>query len=92
MFELFSGKPRPPIFSEDQREILSSVKELNITWSTDSIVPITQYLLAYRKSQVTDIMSLHLYLIYIFICLAFTPLYTSFESKLTIRLYQPPGN
>ena len=47
-----SGKPRPPIFSGDQREILSSVKELNITWSTDSMTPITQYLLAYRKSQV----------------------------------------
>ena len=50
----FSGKPRPPIFSGDQREILSSVKQLNITWSTDSIVPITQYLLAYRKSQVMN--------------------------------------
>jgi len=52
-----TGKPRPPIFSEDQREILSSVKELNITWSTDSIVPITQYLLAYRKSQTGVILS-----------------------------------
>jgi len=48
-----TGKPRPPIFSGDQREILSSVKELNITWSTDSMLPITQYLLAYRKSQVS---------------------------------------
>ena len=55
------GKPRPPIFSEDQREILSSMKELNITWSTDSIAPIHQYILQYRKSQVSkNIKYIHL--------------------------------
>jgi len=57
-----TGKPRPPIFSEDQREILSSMKELNITWFTDSIAPIHQYILQYRKSQtgvITKIPSSH---------------------------------
>jgi len=52
-----TGKPRPPIFSEDQREILSSMKELNITWFTDSIAPIHQYILQYRKSQTGVILS-----------------------------------
>ena len=57
------GKPRPPIFSEDQREILSSMKELNITWFTDSIAPIHQYILQYRKSQVSKKFKyIHLYI------------------------------
>lgn len=46
-----SGKPRPPVFSRDQREIVKSAKEVNITWSTDSLFRVTQYKLFYRKSQ-----------------------------------------
>jgi len=46
-----NGKPRPPIFSSEMREILRSVKEVNITWSTDSIVPVTQYNLIVKKAQ-----------------------------------------
>lgn len=48
-----SGRPRPPLFSRDQREILSSVKAVNLTWSTDSLSPVTQYSVHYRKSQPT---------------------------------------
>jgi len=46
-----SGKPRPPTFSRDQPEILNSVDQVNLTWSTDSLAPVTQYTLHYRKSQ-----------------------------------------
>jgi len=46
-----SGKPRPPTFSRDQPEILTSADQVNLTWSTDSLEPVTQYCLHYRKSQ-----------------------------------------
>jgi len=46
-----SGKPRPPTFSRDQPEILTRVDQVNLTWNTDSLEPVTQYCLHYRKSQ-----------------------------------------
>ena len=47
-----AGKPRPPIFNSEMREIVSGVRRVNISWSCDSREPVSQYQLMYRDNKV----------------------------------------
>ena len=47
------GKPRPPIFSSEMREILTGVRTVNISWSCDSQELVSQYQLLYRHNKVS---------------------------------------
>lgn len=46
-----TGKPRPPIFNSEMREIVSGVRRVNISWSCDSREPVSQYQLMYRDNK-----------------------------------------
>ena len=50
-----TGRPRPPRFTSDA--IGHRPHSYNITWSTDSFEPITEYKLLFRRSDVSDVIS-----------------------------------
>ena len=47
----FLGQPRPPRFVSDS--IGYRPHAYNVTWTTDSFTPITEYKLLYRRSDVS---------------------------------------
>ena len=40
------------MFTMNQQNILPNTKEFNISWTTDSYAPVTDYFLYYRKNKV----------------------------------------
>ena len=48
----WSGAPRVPRLMMNQHNILPQTSEYNVTWTTDSFAPVTNYLLYYRKNKV----------------------------------------
>ena len=46
------GRPRPPRFTSEA--IGHKPHTYNVTWTTDSIAPVTEYKLFYRQSDVSD--------------------------------------
>lgn len=50
-----TGKPRPPRFRKEQQEIVDTGKAVSLHWSTDSISPVTQYRIYYRRTQTSSI-------------------------------------
>ncbi|XP_023346669.1 neuronal growth regulator 1 [Eurytemora carolleeae] len=46
-----TGAPRTPKFTMTQPNILPRTREFNVSWTTDSFAPVTDYFLYYRKNK-----------------------------------------